>query len=422
MMRPFGILLVVLLLASASRGAIYGVEADGSGEFPTIQAAIDAATDGDVIELGDGVFRGDGNRDLTYRGKAITVRSRGGAPEGCVIDCEGSVSEPHRGFHFHSGEGPGTVLAGVTIANGHMPAASNEGGGIYCYYGSPTIRECVFLDNRVGGRGGGVQSSGGSPAIVRCRFVGNQAHMGGGIFCWGGRPTVHECVFEQNTGLSGGGMWSLGSQLRVTDCVFRGNLSGSSVAGMINVNGVARITGCLFEGNGDYGSGAGVTCWGGETTIEDCTFYDNGTGVKMEDAAVVTIRRSTFCRNRGSMTVWVGNGCHATIESTIVAFTTTGNGVACGATGTVTLLCCDVYGNLTGDWALCIADQYGISGNICADPLFCDAWSGDLLLDSESPCAAENNPACGRIGAWDVGCGQTPAAATTWGAIKALYR
>ena len=40
----------------------YLVNPEGTGDFPTIQAAIDAVVDGDIIELNDGTFTGDGNR------------------------------------------------------------------------------------------------------------------------------------------------------------------------------------------------------------------------------------------------------------------------------------------------------------------------------------------------------------------------
>jgi pectin methylesterase-like acyl-CoA thioesterase len=37
------------------RADVFVVSPDGSGDFPTIQAAVDAASDGDDIELTDGV-------------------------------------------------------------------------------------------------------------------------------------------------------------------------------------------------------------------------------------------------------------------------------------------------------------------------------------------------------------------------------
>jgi hypothetical protein len=88
----------------------------------------------------------------------------------------------------------------------------------------------------------------------------------------------------------------------------------------------------------------------------------------------------------------------------------------------VIMSCCDIFGNQGGDWIGTFADQYGHNGNICADPLFCDPENDDLTLGGDSPCAAENNPECGQIGAWPVGCGPTPAVEATWGGIKALFR
>ena len=69
-----------------------------------------------------------------------------------------------------------------------------------------------------------------------------------------------------------------------------------------------------------------------------------------------------------------------------------------------TLTCCDIYGNAGGDWVGCIADQYGINGNISEDPLFCDLPGGDLHLNENSPCAAPQQPTCGQIGALGIGC------------------
>ena len=77
----------------------------GTGDAPTIQAAIDsAAASGDIIELADGVYAGPGNRDLSAYEKWFVVRSQSGDPSACIIDLEGDPTEPHRGFTF-SGDG-----------------------------------------------------------------------------------------------------------------------------------------------------------------------------------------------------------------------------------------------------------------------------------------------------------------------------
>jgi hypothetical protein len=118
--RSSGILSLFLTALSVlpARPATYLVNPEGTGDFPTIQAAVDAAENGDIILLADGVFSGDGNRDIGYRGKAITVRSESGNPEECIIDCGGSPEDFHRGFYFQAGELPSSRLEGLTIRNG----------------------------------------------------------------------------------------------------------------------------------------------------------------------------------------------------------------------------------------------------------------------------------------------------------------
>ncbi|MCK4412604.1 MAG: hypothetical protein KAY32_03575, partial [Candidatus Eisenbacteria sp.] len=76
------------------------VRPDGSGDYATIQDAINASWSGDVVALTDGTYSGPGNRDIDFLGKAITVRSLSGIAASCVVDCQALG----RGFHFHYGE------------------------------------------------------------------------------------------------------------------------------------------------------------------------------------------------------------------------------------------------------------------------------------------------------------------------------
>jgi len=112
--------LLLTLLTFPSFAVVYTISPDGLGDYPTIQEAVDACDLGDAVELTDGVFTGDGNRDIMYLGKEITVRSQSGDPGLCIIDCEGSEAEHHRAFYFLNLEGPEARVENLTIINGYV--------------------------------------------------------------------------------------------------------------------------------------------------------------------------------------------------------------------------------------------------------------------------------------------------------------
>ena len=169
---------------------------DGSPEHPfdAIQESIDAADDGDTVLVLDGTYTGDGNRDLDFGGRSITVRSQNG-PDTCIIDCQASEADPHRGFDFHSGETAGAVLEGITIRNGY----ETVGGAIRCIdNSSPTITDCTVMENMANQYGSGIHcQNGSSPTIADCVIT---ANAGDGIFCFDGNPTITDCTITGNAG------------------------------------------------------------------------------------------------------------------------------------------------------------------------------------------------------------------------------
>ena len=82
---------------------------------PTIQAGIDAAVDGDTVLVADGLYFGEGNRNISFKGKAITVRSENG-PEATIIIAQ---AQDRRGFIFNQEETEASILTGFTIRDGH---------------------------------------------------------------------------------------------------------------------------------------------------------------------------------------------------------------------------------------------------------------------------------------------------------------
>ena len=117
--RLISVIVAVLGLAGLARADTITVGIGPGFDFNTIQAAIDAAYDGDTILVADGTYTGDGNRNIDFLGKDIIVRSENGALN-CIIDVKASPWDWHNnGFYLHKGEKKTSVIQGFTITGGH---------------------------------------------------------------------------------------------------------------------------------------------------------------------------------------------------------------------------------------------------------------------------------------------------------------
>ncbi len=210
------------------------VKPDHSGDAPTIQAAIDSASYCDTVLLTDGTFWGAGDRDISFEAKPIIVRSQHGAAA-CTVDCSRNTSNadidnPHRGFFFHSQEGSGSHLEGITIINGRTNP-DQRGGGVLCVDASPTIRNCMILGNGATDGGGIACYDNASPMIIQCVITGNKAFGGdgGGMYCSNNSsPTIVSCTISGNKADRGGGVFQLDtSSPYLTRSIAWGNCTSS---------------------------------------------------------------------------------------------------------------------------------------------------------------------------------------------------
>ena len=114
-----------------------------------------------------GTYTGTGNRDIDFKGKAITIIGEDpNNPDIVTINCGGTVTEPHRGFLFQNYEIPKSILSNITITGGY----AEEGGAIYCTNCvRPTITNCVFKSNSAL-YGGAIYNDKSSPAITNCKI------------------------------------------------------------------------------------------------------------------------------------------------------------------------------------------------------------------------------------------------------------
>jgi hypothetical protein len=231
MRRAMLITVLACLHAAGARAVCWTVEQDGSGDFTTIQAAIDAAAAGDSIMVGDGVWTGPGNKNLDFNGAdVVTLLSRNG-PASCTIDCQNDG----RAFYFHSGEGRDVEVRGLTIANG-LVADSNVG-GIYCD-GSVVVTDCVVDDN-FALQGAGVYADGGLPDLFNCLLDGNEAAEGGAVFSHGATvgldcctPDIRGSTFASSgsgSALAGAFYCWNGSAVVLTDCIIAHSSTGAAV-------------------------------------------------------------------------------------------------------------------------------------------------------------------------------------------------
>lgn len=376
------------------------------GGWPTIQAALDAASNGDVIALPDGTYQGRGNYDLDFGGKAITLTSVNG-PDGCILDC-GSQG---RAFHFHTREGASSVVSGLTITGGREFSAA--GGAILCENASPTIENCRFIECHAThyglGRGGAIAcTQNAAPKIRNCYFHGcTSGQAGGAIGCWdAGSLLIEDCTFTANASftMNGGAIDYVGEKNpKILRCLIEGNGAARHGGGIhLSTEGTPEIHDSIIRNN-LAGQGAGGICFGGwvghpsPAKLWNCIISGNRSGTAeapgdipmpsdAPEGAAIELR---MCEVDARYCTLVDND----------PSTDDGAAVAVMSVSSINFTDSIIWGTTSGKWKVVGDLSNGCGHSGCAihdfpsplmaivdDPQFVDEANGDYRLRPDSPC------------------------------------
>ncbi len=263
------VLLITLFASPHALAATYTISPDGSGDFPTIAAAISGAEADDAIELIDGVYTGFGNRDIILN-KKLHFRAQAGPSGYCIIDCEADGSDQHFGFDIDDGA-TGSSFEGITIQ--HAWESGIGGGAIRMYETSITFSRCIFWLNHSVLRGGAFwATTGSSIELIDCYLAGNATDQGGfgGVICIedGSSVTASGCIFNDNWGDSGGTIFCQASTVSLFECTINESRGPAVNFAMVGHSGAEYLIDNSIIG---FGTGSPVKCYDTSSATLSCS-------------------------------------------------------------------------------------------------------------------------------------------------------
>jgi hypothetical protein len=386
----------LLLVAAPARAATLYVDDDapagGDGSrarpFADLQAAIDAAADGDDILVAGGTYA-----PIAVNMKEVRLRGGYGADFAAT-----SADTPSRIVGTPAGPVVTLFETGDSVVDGFVIRGGQRGISIDADYLSttnrPDIRNNVIEEN------------------------GSAAMVGGGIFAIHCNASITGNTIRDNIGDRGAGIAAGCASIRIEDNVVENNVAHGDHGGGIYLYGeMLEVRRNVIRNNevgviATYGWGAGLLVYGeGSVAVsEGNVFTENhamslGSGAFVDDGASVTFVNDLFhhndCGTAGGAALYV-DGYDTDVSSTARLVNVTiadhdcpasqGNAIAVEAQSRVELVNAIVWGNgddFIADATSSITATYTLSaesiageGNLSADPLFADPANGDYHVRS----------------------------------------
>ena len=221
----------------------------------TLQAAVNAATPGDVLVLADGTYTASGGSQVFINGTTPTgLTIRAANPGQAVLDAQGVSGR--RGVTIDYGS---ITIEDIEITGG------NEG-GVAVFGGTATFNGCTIRNNQASYEGGGVYVQSGTATFNGCTIRDNQAANwnmpGGGVFVQSGTATFNGCTIRNNQATNGGGLYQYQGTVHVLNTMF---IDNSATAGCDVYVGASASAASEFVNNTFADHGSRTSCTSGNT-------------------------------------------------------------------------------------------------------------------------------------------------------------
>lgn len=260
-------LAAMILSFRAADARLVPVTAPATAELPDLPTLVAAASRGDTLILGPGLYRG----TCTLKAGVSLIGASG--PDSTILDADGAR------FVIRAIDVDSTsTIAGLTLQNGRRDTPNSDGGGIYLLRASPVIVNNVF-QRHLGYLGAGVFVNVGSrPVIAFNEFRENEGYLGAAVAAYGNcSPLIFNNLMHDNRSVSGGAILCA----RSTPVILRNSMVGN----------VAK----------EDGGGGGIYLESSPALIERNVFASNVGGALfcLDDARPATLRGNVFWRNGG---------------------------------------------------------------------------------------------------------------------------